>query len=540
MAQKLFAYHLDFKRAMWKRDYLDGFLARLKKWGYNAIVCEMEDKFRFSGRPAINHPEAWPHEETAAFARKCRKTGMRVIPLMQSLGHLEFIVGKEEYAHLREAPELTTHIDVTNPDSVPFIIKLCDELIDVIKPAQYFHLGGDETWQLGNSRRCRPLLKKHGRGALYLKHMRPLWEHIHQRGLTPVIWADMALTHPDMIGKIPKYVTLMDWNYWLTNEREPGILVWGGFGRGNRSLNWDELRKEADVSFRRKLMKYAADKQTGKNGSFRAFYCTDALLDNGFTVLTAPANRCGGDLVGIPISSRHVPNCYYFARKGMRAGAGTLVTSWAVRHNHPEVDLPATYAAAWGLKRKGPFDQAEFWKAYTVEMYGAELAGFGDAVALAEHGADIPFTKAGVLKSTANFNQKHNALTESIAGLIKQYGGRAKTRLHLENVLNDYNRAAVMFKRFRKEARRNAENLDFWLEGIIADGLLVRLALAGLRKSLSSEKTRLNHLLEKSRRRTTQLFSRTYAPQSVKEELNIRYGFAGKLAAGALVGGISG
>jgi len=526
---KIIAYHLDFKRAMWKRKYLDGFMERLKKWGYNAIVCEMEDKFSFSGHPAINHAEAWRHEELSALAEKCRRIGIQVIPLMQTLGHLEFIVGKEEYAHLREAPELTGHIDVTNPASIPFLIKLCDEIIDVMKPPRYFHLGGDETWELGNSKRCGPFMRKQGRGGLYLRHMRPLWEHIHQRGLVPIIWADMALTHPEIIAGIPKYVVLMDWDYWSINERPDSILVWGGFGQGNRFLNWDELRKEADHPFRRNLMKYAVDKQTGRDGSFRAFYCTDALLDNGFTVMTAPANRCMDDLVGIPLSSRHVPNCYHFARKGIHAGAGTLVTSWAVRHNHPEVDLPATYAAAWGLKRKGPFDQAEFWKSYTADMYGVELPGFGEAVALAEKGKGISFLQAHVLQDYAKMRpESHKALVKHLAGLTKEKGGKDKTRLYLESILDDYEKAVVMFKHFQKQARRNAGNIDFWLEGIAVDGLPARLALAVLTKSLSREKKRLICALKKSRRRTKTLFADTYAPQSVKEEINVRYGLIGR------------
>jgi len=521
---KIIAYHLDFKRAMWRRSYLDGFVERLKKWGYNALVCEMEDKFSFSEHPVIHHSDAWKHAETSAFAEKCRKMGIQVIPLMQSLGHLEFIVGKEEYAHLREAPELTTHVDVTNPGSIPLLIKLCDEIIDVMKPSRCFHLGGDETWQLGNSKRCRPLMRQHGRGGLYLRHMRPLWEHIHQRGLVPIIWADMVLTHPEIIAGIPKYVALMDWNYWSMNERPGAILVWGGFGRGNRLLNWNELRKEADKPFRRNLMKYAADKQTGRDGSFRAFYCADALIDNGFTVLTAPANRCGGDLVGIPISSRHIPNCYYFARKGIHDGAGTLVTAWAVRHNHPEVDLPGTYAATWGLKRKGPFDQVEFWKSYTVAMYGVELPGFGEAVALAEKGAGISFLQAHVLQDCAKMNKKNNKpLVKYLAGLIKEKGGKYKTRLYLESILGDYEKSAIMFRRFREQARRNAGNIDFWLEGVAVDGLLARLALAVLTKSVSREKKCLICALEKSRRRTKTLFAGTYSPQSVKEEINVRY-----------------
>lgn len=526
--KKTFAYHLDFKRAMWKRPYLDAFIARLGKWGYNALVCEMEDKFRFDHLSAVNHPEAWTHAAVSDFAAKCRKAGIQVIPLMQSLGHLEFIVGKKEYAHLREAPGLTAHIDVTNPDSIPFLINLIDEIIEAFRPPQYVHLGGDETRQLGNSKRCAPLMKKIGRGGLYLKHMLPLLEHIHKRGLTPIIWADMALTYPDIIAKMPKYAAFMEWEYYLTSERSKKVIVWGGFGSGNNQLNREQLRKKADLPFRRNLMKYALDDQSRKDGLLNAFYCTDALLAKGFKVLTAPANRCSGDLVGIPISSRHVPNCFYFSRKGMRVGAGTLVTSWAVRHNHPEVDLPGTYAAAWGLEKKGDFHSDEFWKAYTAEMYGVELPGFAEGVTLAENGEKIPFLHAQTLRNLSTNGIKTISLKNLPADLAFKLGGKNKARLYLENVLGGYGKASAMFKRFQKKAHRNAGNLEYWLEGIAANGLLLRLALAILNKSLPRERNRLAMALARTRNKTWKLFNKTYLPQGVANEAVIRYGFITK------------
>lgn len=82
-----------------------------------------------------------------------------------------------------------------------------------------------------------------------------------------------------------------------------------------------------------------------------------------------------------------------------------MVTSWAIRHNHPEVDLPAAYAATWGLKRKGAFDAAEFWKAYTTDMFGVALPGFGNAAALAEKGAGLSFLLSHFREKAGNISQ---------------------------------------------------------------------------------------------------------------------------------------
>lgn len=49
----MFAYHIDLKRAMWRLDYLLEFMRRLKQWGFNSVVLEIEDKFRFSRHPHV-------------------------------------------------------------------------------------------------------------------------------------------------------------------------------------------------------------------------------------------------------------------------------------------------------------------------------------------------------------------------------------------------------------------------------------------------------------------------------------------------------
>lgn len=57
----MFAYHIDLKRAMWRLDYLLEFMRRLKQWGFNSVVLEIEDKFRFS-----RHPSRLPHTRAVA------------------------------------------------------------------------------------------------------------------------------------------------------------------------------------------------------------------------------------------------------------------------------------------------------------------------------------------------------------------------------------------------------------------------------------------------------------------------------------------
>src|SRR2546426_1123120 len=61
---KIVAYHLDLKRAMPTRAYLEVMADRLAHWGFNAILYEVEDKLRFRKHPGLAHLGAWSIEQT--------------------------------------------------------------------------------------------------------------------------------------------------------------------------------------------------------------------------------------------------------------------------------------------------------------------------------------------------------------------------------------------------------------------------------------------------------------------------------------------
>ena len=72
----LLIYHIDLKKAMWRLDYLERFAARLQGWGFNAVLLEIEDKFRFANHPALVHPDAPTHDEWKAWAQGCQAAGL--------------------------------------------------------------------------------------------------------------------------------------------------------------------------------------------------------------------------------------------------------------------------------------------------------------------------------------------------------------------------------------------------------------------------------------------------------------------------------
>lgn len=75
--------------------------------------------------------------------------GLEVIPLVQTFGHLEFVLKNHKYADLREQQDDLGSICPSNPDSLPLIKSIVDQVLELHPGIKMIHLGGDEVWKLG-------------------------------------------------------------------------------------------------------------------------------------------------------------------------------------------------------------------------------------------------------------------------------------------------------------------------------------------------------------------------------------------------------
>ncbi|HNQ35629.1 MAG TPA: family 20 glycosylhydrolase [bacterium] len=509
LRDKILGFQFDLKRAMWREAYFDRMAEILAGWGFNQVLYEFEDKLRFRKHPCLAHPDAWSPEATAALVRRLEGRGLEVVPLFQSLGHAESVLRLPEYAHLRQSPEHLNLYDPVSEAARDFLKEIFAETIEVFQPRRFFHVGGDETRNLGAAGRAA------GRepGGLYLGHLRPLWEYLLGRGLRPVVWADMLLTYLDVLEQTPAGVVLMDWDYSTGGERWPRLRRWGV-----GELDWEAYRSREDPEFKSRFEKYFVDERTPADGLFRGFGYVDALVDRGFNVIAASSSRCWGDSAGLPFNQLHLANVFYSARKGRAVGLGTLVTSWAARRHHPELGLPAAFAAAYAGRREGPFDLAAFSREFTAEFYGAAAPEFGRAMELA--GVRPSLSESRHLELAAGLLAEGRDPLEVFFPGEKhsELAGRAAT------ARTSLREAREIISGLRDRARRNADNLDFWLEGIDLVAFYADFAAAVLSGRLAAESGRLREDLNRLRLVTRDLFGRTYEAAGLEAELDLRYG----------------
>lgn len=229
--------HLDFKGLMPAQERLLAWVDWLSQRGFNGVLLEYEDRIAW---------RTWPHtfrpgltlDQWRAVIAAIRQRGMQVIPLIQTHGHLEWLLKHPAWATWRENGchnELCPQVDAVRPA----ILAWLDEVVAIHEPGlQYLHIGGDETWNLATCPRCREIADQSPDGKLgvYLPHLEWVTKEVVARGLRPLIWADAFWREKrlDLVHRLPKDVILCDWRYegsgpWQTVEQlgHAGNMVLG-------------------------------------------------------------------------------------------------------------------------------------------------------------------------------------------------------------------------------------------------------------------------------------------------------------------------
>lgn len=236
------AVHLDLKGVPPTFERLLELVKVFAACRYNAIVVEWEDQFPWTVDDAFRSPTCYTSDQVKRFHAAAADAGLEIIPLVQCLGHLEWILTPAGREHLRE---LSHKSDVLNPlaDGARELIEaLVNDVLALTPDVRHFHLGGDEAWTFGQHPDTKAYIEKYGKGQLYLHHVQPILDALGQKGIRPMLWHDMMAEWDDKaLRDISKKADLVFWWYaghpdeghthFLPSHRrrfqEQGITLWG-------------------------------------------------------------------------------------------------------------------------------------------------------------------------------------------------------------------------------------------------------------------------------------------------------------------------
>jgi hexosaminidase len=98
--------HLDLKGAPPKASYIIKLLPLLKELGATGLLIEYEDTFPYSdGLEKYTSRERYSLQQVSRIIAEAKVHNMAVIPLIQSFGHVEWLLKHGDLGELREDPE---------------------------------------------------------------------------------------------------------------------------------------------------------------------------------------------------------------------------------------------------------------------------------------------------------------------------------------------------------------------------------------------------------------------------------------------------
>jgi hypothetical protein len=184
------AAHYDTKHHQDKREYVESFIRDLADYKINMLIWEWEDKFAYKSHPEIGAPGAFTMEEMQAFTRYARKYHIQLVPLVQGLGHVSFILKWPQYIPLREIQASNWEFCPLKDGSYKLLFDLWDEAIEATPGSEYIHIGSDEAYELGQGVECgcQAKAKEIGRYGLMQVFIKRCFDHLAPKGRKVISW----------------------------------------------------------------------------------------------------------------------------------------------------------------------------------------------------------------------------------------------------------------------------------------------------------------------------------------------------------------
>lgn len=243
--------HLDLKGYQPRFDRLLEACYLLSRFRINAILLEVEDKLAYDGAPGVGIPGAYTPSQFRELGQLCTALGIEVIPKLQCLGHVDYLLKHERYAHLREGDHPFQYCP-RNEEGMDLWRAMAMELMDCFGGHGYFHIGADETGNLGE---C-PVCREHSKASSYVHRVQQCIDTVLQAGRQPILWEDilrnlhgnLSEDELDSTWTLGRDAVLMYWAYGyggagntfplLPRYLARDMKVWGASGFSGCGPSW--------------------------------------------------------------------------------------------------------------------------------------------------------------------------------------------------------------------------------------------------------------------------------------------------------------
>jgi len=194
------ACHYDTKHHQDKREYVESFIRDLARYKINILMWEWEDKFEYPSHPEIGAPGAFTMVEMQEITRYAQKYHVQLVPLVQGLGYVSYILKWPQYSHLREISASNWEFCPHKEGTYELLNDLWMDAIEATPGSQYIHIGTDESYELGKGVECGCMaeVEKDGKHSMMTKFINRSVEPLMKEGRTPMAWSAQYIPEAEL------------------------------------------------------------------------------------------------------------------------------------------------------------------------------------------------------------------------------------------------------------------------------------------------------------------------------------------------------
>ena len=212
------AFQWDLARQVERLDWLVAQLPRYADWGYEELHVHLEDAVEYPRLPGIARKDAYSYKEFGRLVDAATKAGIKVVPIVNLLGHTQYLIKVPELRDLNElraadgSPLERGQICPLHPKTLEVAGKLLRDMAPFCTAGKV-HVGLDESFHLGKHPLSKIEIAQIGLAAHFAGHVNRLRDLTRSLDLRMGMWADMLCFIPDAIPLLPHDLIAYDWYY---------------------------------------------------------------------------------------------------------------------------------------------------------------------------------------------------------------------------------------------------------------------------------------------------------------------------------------
>ncbi len=209
-------------------NYLKRIVRAIAEFKMNQLYMYMEDSFRLEGQPLVGLlSDTLTRDDWRDLVSYAAHYHVDIIPATEGCGHLHKVLRFEEYSGIAERPH--GHVLAAgDPQALKFLDTMYAQMVPIF-PASMYHIGCDETFELGLGR-SSGLVQKSGYGRVYVDNLIQIHDLVRRYNKDVMFWGDIAVEHPEMIPSLPKDLIVASWVYGAQPSYDKWLKPFSGKG----------------------------------------------------------------------------------------------------------------------------------------------------------------------------------------------------------------------------------------------------------------------------------------------------------------------